>query len=561
LSTVPLCDDLGRAAGFASFGEDVTELRGLRVDAARRESEEEFRKMADSAPLMIWEAEANGGCIFANSGWCAFTGSALAEQLGGGWLSVVHPDDRKHVIEAYTDAFQARRSFQLETRVRCADGEYRWILSSATPRFTPDGRLAGYIGSCTDITQLKRSREETLARQKLETVGRLAGGIAHDFNNLLGGVLAQAELALTELAAGEAPVEALTNVRAVAVRGGDIVRQLLIYSGQDNASPEPIDLSALVKDMRELLRVVVSKHAILKAELADRLPLIRANVAQLRQVVMNLVTNGSEAIGDRDGVITIRTAAAPGSRVLLEVVDTGGGIPNELQSKLFDPFFTTKSTGHGLGLAVVQSIVQGIRGEIRFETEPGRGTAFRILLPAAEAIDGGAADGESPGPLERAEPAGRVLVVEDEDMLRNAVSRMLRLKGVEVLEAADGDAALQIIRESAQPIATLLLDITLPGAPSRLVFAEARRLHPETRVILTSAYSEATLDESFPGMRFDAFIRKPYPLSRLLDLLLSLAPAGACAAAPPQSRVRFSGRSSDPLRLEARTRISKAPRD
>jgi PAS domain S-box-containing protein len=270
-------DSAGRAAGLASLGEDVTELRTLRAEAARRESEERFRNMADIAPLMIWVAGADGTCTFFNKGWLTFTGHPLEQELGEGWLAAIHPDDRQLCLAEYRAAFQARRDFQKECRKRRADGEYRWVLTSGVPRFGPDGEFAGYVGSSTDITDLKRSRDEDTARQKLETVGRLAAGIAHDFNNLLGGVLSQVELAQSELAAGCLPDEHLNNIRIVAIHGGVIVRQLMLYAGQETAGSEPVNVSRLIEGLLDLLKVVVSKHAVLRTDLGCDLPAVQAN--------------------------------------------------------------------------------------------------------------------------------------------------------------------------------------------------------------------------------------------------------------------------------------------
>jgi PAS domain S-box-containing protein len=534
-STTSLRDVTGRAAGFASLGEDVTELRNLRGEAARRASEEQFRNLSDTSPLMIWLAGPDKSCTFVNKGWLAFTGRTLEEELGTGWVSNIHPDDVETCVSGYTASFEARRDFQTEYRKRRADGEYRWVLGSGVPLFGQDGEFAGYVGTCTDITELKRGRDEDLARQKLEHVGLLAGGIAHDFNNLLGGVLSQAELALDELETGSLPDEQLKNIRAVAIRGAGIVRQLMIYAGQEDAGAEVVDVSCLIGDMRELLKVVVSKQVVLKAELDGSLPAVRANPAQLRQVVMNLVTNASEAIGPHGGVIALRTTAAAGAAanagpngaktyIALEVSDTGCGIPAEAHSRVYDPFYTTKSAGHGLGLAVVQRIVHGLGGSITFETNLDHGTTFRILLPSTD-------EGAPPVAAARArrvreepaDPAGTVLVVEDEASLRLATSQMLRRNAFSVLEAADGTAALSLLRAHKGAIAVVLLDITLPGGPSSEVFAEARRLRPDTKLVLTSAYGPQKLDECFPGMMVDAFIRKPYQLSELVGLVRSFA--------------------------------------
>jgi nitrogen-specific signal transduction histidine kinase len=414
------------------------------------------------------------------------------------------------------------------------------LLDNGVPRFEPGGLFVGYIGSCIDITDLKRTQEEDFAKQKLESLGRLAGGIAHDFNNLLGGVLAHSELALEGLSGGSSPVEELERIRSVAIRGGEIVRQLMIYAGQESEVFEMVDVSAIVQDMLELLKVAVSKHATLETALGEGLPAVRANPAQLQQIVMNLITNASEAMGDRDGVIRVtsgqmkisRNSAlaatehlAEGDYLKLEVSDTGRGMSAETQARVFDPFFTTKLAGHGLGLAVVHGIVRSLGGTIRIVSALGEGTTFQILLPSAETT---AQAGRSVIALDGKEPPGSrkpiVLIVEDEDLIRLAASKMLRRTGLSVLEAGDGSAALDLIRAHKDKISVILLDITLPGASSREIFEEAKRLRPEMAVIVTSAYSKDMAAASLSA-KVDRFIRKPYKLSDLIDMIRQALPS------------------------------------
>jgi PAS domain S-box-containing protein len=525
-SGTPIYDLAGRVAGYAGLGEDVTELRTLRAEAARLASDEQFCKVADTAPLMIWTAGIDMKCTFVNQAWIAFSGRGLEQELSHDWTTNVHPDDSAYSRATYAAAWEQRRNVQLEYRKRRADGEYRWILDTGVPRFTPDGEFLGYIGTTTDITDLKRNRDENTARQKLETVGRLAGGIAHDFNNLLGGVLAQAELGLTEVSSGVLPGDELNNIRDVAIRGAGIVRQLMIYAGQESADSEPVDLSSLIDDMRGLLKVVVSKHIVLKTELSRELPAVLANSARISQLLLNLVTNASEAIDGKQGVIRIRTWRADGQSLLekrwlndgyvqLEISDNGCGMSPETQARVFEPFFSTRSEGRGLGLAVVEGIVRSLGGTIELESKLGGGTKVRISMPSA---------GESSAPVgeRRAEPAQRpgamtILLVEDEDALRQAVSKMLRKMGMTIIEAANGSAAIDAIR-AEQRIDALILDITIPGASSRDVFAEAKRLWPETRMIVLSAYPKDVAAASLQAP-IEHFIRKPYRVSELVELL------------------------------------------
>jgi CheY-like chemotaxis protein/two-component sensor histidine kinase len=301
----------------------------------------------------------------------------------------------------------------------------------------------------------------------------------------------------------------------------------MIYSGQDKADLGPVDLSRLVGEMLELLRVSISKHAVLKTDLPKDLPAVRGNATQLRQIVMNLIINASEAIGQKDGVVEVTASLAAGGTDLpegdylrLEVSDTGCGMTEEQKARIFEPFFTTKFAGRGLGLAVVQGIVRAHGGTVNLISAPGQGTRFQILLPCTdkpvepERAMSVTATGE---PISSA--AGTVLLVEDEDTLRRSVSNMLRKRGFSVVEAGDGCAAVDLFRSHQDHIDVIFLDITIPGSSSREVMAEARRIRPDIKVILTSAYSWEMVMPSLDAPRISAFIRKPFPLADLVELL------------------------------------------
>ena len=507
-----------------------------RAEAAMCEIEDRFRRMSDAAPVMIWVSGTDKLCTFVNKGWLAFTGRTFDEELGSGWTASLHPDDLNHSFAIYSSSFDARRNFQMEYRLRRRDGEYRWVLDSGIPRFTADGEFAGYVGSCIEITDLRRTREEALARQKLESLGVLAGGIAHDFNNLLGGILAEAELVEDGLPAGSSVVEEIGRIKNVAIRGAEIVRELMIYAGHDqNHLVEPLDLSELVEDMLELLKVSISKQAVLKTDLAQNLPSVWGNAAQIRQVVMNLLINASEAIGEKEGMINVTTDHVSGGRdlapdsttdlpeseyVRLEISDTGCGMTEEAKAKIFDPFFTTKFAGRGLGLAVVQGIVRAHGGAIHLVSTPGQGTTFHVLLSCAakrgfetQSVITSFSAGRSNA------RAGTVLVVEDEELIRLAVSKALSKNGYTVMKASDGTAAMEVIRTHKDDIDVILLDVTLPGKSSRDVFEEVQRLRPGLKMILTSAYGKETVDAAFEGLRVEYFIRKPFLFGDLVRLL------------------------------------------
>jgi CheY-like chemotaxis protein/two-component sensor histidine kinase len=306
----------------------------------------------------------------------------------------------------------------------------------------------------------------------------------------------------------------------------------MIYSGQDKADPvAPVDLSRLVEEILELLKVSISKHAVLKTDLHQKLPAVRGNAPQLRQLVMNLVINASEAIGETDGLIRVTLSRVAPCQDLasndaadwhlrLEVSDTGRGMTEETQARMFDPFFTTKFAGRGLGLAVVQSIVNSHGGAMNVFSAPGRGTTFQIDLPSTGEPpnpDGSAAVGTSDERI--TDTTGTVLIVEDEDMLRQAVSKMLRIHGFSVIEAGDGSAALDLVRNYGSSIAVILLDLTIPGAPSSEVVREAHRIRPGATVVLMSAYSREMVPPSLNVPEVTGFIRKPFHTRDLVQLL------------------------------------------
>ena len=526
-------DHENRPSHFIAVLEDVTERK--KAEAALRESEERFRNMADTAPVIIWVSGVDKQCTFVNKGWLAFTGRTLEQELGEGWAGGVHPDDLDRCVASYYSAFDERRAFQMEYRMRSADGTYRWVRDEGVPRFASDGVFAGYIGSCVDVTDIRRSHEEAMARQKLESVGVLAGGIAHDFNNLLGSIMADAELALADLPPGSPAGEGIARINAVALRAAEIVRELMVYAGNESAVFEPVDVSALVGEMIQLLKVSIAKGATLKVNLPTNLPAVRANAAQIRQVVLNLVTNATESLGGADGTITIAARRTRVSResptefgqrlpeadyLRLEVTDTGCGMTEEVQARIFDPFFTTKFAGRGLGLAAVQGIVRGHGGAINVKSAPGRGTRFEILLPFLNEMAPKEPHPSSPqADREAGSTVVTVLLVEDEESLRAPVSKMLRKKGYSIIEAGNGDAALDLFRAHKKDIDMVVLDMTLPGRSGPEIFSQLQIIRPDVKVVFTTAYSQETLQAALAGRGSFGFLRKPYDLADLLNLL------------------------------------------
>jgi PAS domain S-box-containing protein len=434
-----------------------------------------------------------------------------------GFLEALVPQDRERVQQAIHASIEKGKGHSIDLQIARPNGEIRSLTCTSEIFVDEEGLPVRIFGACQDITELRQVQKQLFARQKQDSVATLAAGIAHDFNNLLGSVVGNAELAQVEYQAGLSPLEALSRIRGVALRGSEIVRQLMAYAGKETDLTEPLDVSAIVGEMVELLKVSISKHARLDVDLGKALPPVRANAGQVRQIAMNLVTNASDAIGDRDGVIRIATSQK-GDHLTIGVSDNGIGIPPEMHSRIFDPFFTTKSAGQGMGLAVVQGIVRVLGGEIHLASELGNGASFEVLLPCAKSsIETNAsplpAAGSSQGPRE-----ATVLIVEDEDALRQPVSKMLRKSGFDVLEAADGTAAIELLRARTSEIGVVLLDLTIPGASSADVVAEVMKLRPDLKVVLTSAYSsEVAAQIDAPAVQ--GFVRKPFPFNDLLRAL------------------------------------------
>jgi two-component system, cell cycle sensor histidine kinase and response regulator CckA len=529
ISSMPMFDGAGAPVGLLGMFTDITERK--QSEAALRESEARFRNMADTAPVMIWITDPDQLATFFNRRWLEFRGRTTEQELGFGWTIGVHPEDAESCLAIYRSAFETRSGFQTEKRLLRADGEYRSLLCTGVPRFKESGEFVGYVGCSVDITELRRTQEQALETQKLESLGVLARGIAHDFNNLLGSILANSELALSDLAGASPARDGIEEIKAVAIRASEIVRQLMTYAGQENPVVEPVDLSDLVGEMLELLKISISKRASLKVDLSKNAPAVRANAAQMRQVVMNLITNASEALGEHDGTISVAVSQAqsaepselgrpPEECVLLEVGDTGCGMTEEIQARIFDPFFTTKFAGRGLGLAAVQGVIRSHGGAIDVISAPGQGSRFEILLRC----NGASAEGSG---RMTASPAGRnaerlaatMLVVEDEDTLRRAVSKMLRREGFIVHEAANGKTGVDIFLARAPEIDVVLLDLTLPGVSGQEVLGELRRIQPGVKVIVTSAYSQDWARSAIGAPEPWLYIRKPYRFEELMGLL------------------------------------------
>ncbi|MBC7962864.1 MAG: GAF domain-containing protein [Steroidobacteraceae bacterium] len=401
-----------------------------------------------------------------------------------------------------------------------------------------------FMDAVWKIVNRKRAEEERhqleqqlLHTQKLESLGVLAGGIAHDFNNILTAIIGNADLALMRLNKESPAVDNLQRIGQAAARAADLARQMLAYSGKGHFVIECLDMNRLLEEMLQMLEVSISKKSVLRFNLTKPLPTVEVDATQMRQIIMNLVINASEAIGDNSGVITVTTDSMDCERsylkdvwldenlpdglyVCLEIADSGSGMDRETLAKIFDPFFTTKFTGRGLGMAAVLGIVRGHRGAIKVYSEPGRGSSFKILLPACSR-PAAISCGDSLKDAWRG--SGTVLLVDDEEAVRDTGSEMLRELGFTTITAGDGREALEIFKSNPD-ISFVLLDLTMPHMDGEQTFRELRRLKQDVRVIISSGYNEQEVTRKFVGKGLSGFIQKPYQLSVLREAARALLP-------------------------------------
>ena len=489
-----------------------------RAEEALQRSEAMYRAIASGLPDgMVCAVDAEMRCIALEGGLARRWGMESEKFEGRPVLDAVDQGLRPQV-EAYFRSALAGERASYESEVR---GTAIW--SQYTPLRDKSGKLVGAMMVAFDISERKRAEERLRQTQKLESIGLLAGGIAHDFNNLLTGLMGNASLLLEDAPPERA--ELLRSIIAGTERAAHLTRQLLAYSGKGQFIVRELDVTQAVNEMADLVQFSIPKSAELRLDLQRRLPPVAMDPGQLQQILMNLVINAGEAIGEgHPGRIAVSTSVvdigcpftddigediAPGRYVRIEVRDTGSGIDPEKKSKIFDPFFTTKFVGRGLGLAAIAGILRAQKGGITVESTPGHGTTFRVFLPAAGKGAAAVQDSASAG--------GRasILVVDDEVSVRDFIGAVLRRKGYHVIQASDGQEALSLCGFAPGAISAAIVDIIMPNMAANELLPALKAMRPGMRILLTSGYSEAEarrLCVAYPGA---AFIQKPYTAQQL----------------------------------------------
>jgi PAS domain S-box-containing protein len=528
----------GGSPGPAAFQGYLLDITALAVaEIALRDSEQKYRSLVEASTDAILLAARDGRVLECNSAACRLFGYSRTQFPTLQVPDLAAPESRP-ALDSALAAMGDQGSLFLELPGRRRNGE-SWPAEFSLRRFRIKGR-SHLVVIIRDITARRRAEEEARGlqeqvrhAQKLESLGLLAGGIAHDFNNLLVGVLGNADLALAELPSDSPLRGSLEDIKRAGQRAAELVGQMLAYAGKGRFTIRPLDLCATVQEMMQLMRASLPKKIKIRSRFPARLPLLRADAAQLRQVVMNLLTNAADAIGDASGVITLSAEAVhagpgfftdaylqeerlEGAYVCFQVSDTGCGMDAATRERIFDPFFTTKVAGRGLGLAVLLGIVRAHRGAVKVESEPGKGSTFSIFLPAAEDGAEAGADEESPA-LSAWRGHGCVLVVDDEPTVCAVARRMLERMGFTVLVATSGREAVGIFQREAAAIVLVLLDMTMPDLDGEDVFRELVQIRSDIPIVLASGYAEQQILGRFRagGPRPAGFVHKPYAVANL----------------------------------------------
>ncbi len=522
---------------------EVTSQQWL-LDALESQSAQ-YRALFELMPGSVVLVDSMGFIRDANPYFCRAMGYSRDDIVG---LHVTKISQEKaEIVKRNIHRMISGETLQHEVVNIQKDGSLRFYELREAAVTLPDGSM-NVLAVSNDITDRKRAEQsklemerQLLESQKLDSLGVLAGGIAHDFNNLLAVILSNVELAMTDLPAGSSVQNCLNDAMLAGKRAAELTRQMLAYSGRGRFVIAEIDLTQLVNHLSDLVKVSVSKTARVELNLAAGLPRIQADAEQLRQVLMNLVTNASEAIGDAPGTISIttnirecdeaclaktRTAnkPAPGRYVVLEVKDNGCGMDEAVRNKLFEPFFTTKFVGRGLGMSAVLGVVQGHHGAIMVSSEPRQGAMISVFFPAtplgvatAREARGTAIVRPTSGML-----SGTVLVADDEVQVRSLMEFLLKRMGLKVLLAEDGKRAVELFHAHASEITFALLDLSMPSLDGLKVFAQMRRIRPDVKVVLTSGYDSNDLMRRYHSEGFDGFIQKPCDLETFKKIVYEM---------------------------------------
>ena len=530
----------GKILGANGVATDISEQKSLETELIN--SEERYRILVESAPFGILVMQ-NAVIQYANKKLVKIFGyENLSDVIGKPGIIFLSPKVREKLLKRALNREKGGEEPKSYESIGLKKSGEEFPMAVNMEQINYNGKPA-VMGFYQDITEQKRTEKQNqfmikqlIHTQKLESLGILAGGIAHDFNNLLVGIMGYASL-ISDKIDPESPIyEYISKIEKTSKLASDLTRQMLNYSGKGQFQKEVVSLKDLIEDYKNLLRSSVSKSNDLIFKLEDNLPLIEVDTTQIRQVIINLVTNASEAIDHHYGIITISLTKVflekdedfitfhaplnPGTYLVLEVEDNGKGIESDNFEKIYDPFFTTKVTGRGLGLAVVHGIVMGHHGTIKVTSEIGKGTSFRVFLPVKEGLK---IETSTPLPkLKKETKKGTILICDDEEIVADVASKMLQELNYKIIFAKDGNESISKYIDNQNKIDLVLLDLTMPKLSGEEVFVKIREIDPQAKIILSSGYSKKEAMLKFSGMNLSGFIQKPYRFQDLVRIVNEL---------------------------------------
>ena len=553
---IPILDSEGEVEGIVVITRDISTQK--EAEAELVESQERLELALWGSEMGSWDLSLDGERMSVDEQARRILGFAEGENefVFDDFLARVDTEDLEGLIQSLKKHLEDEEEiFEAEWKTASEDGEQRWVQQKGrVVQRSAEGEPLRLSGTVLDVSRRKDMEEEhdSLEKQmqhtqKLESLGVLAGGIAHDFNNLLTGIFSQSGIARMQLGEGnQRTADHLDKIEAAARRMAQLTRQMLAYSGRGKFEIRTFDLNEIIHEIVFLLKASIRKTAAYEMDLSEEAPFVEGDATQMHQVILNLITNASDAIGDQPGKIILRTGFADlgaeavnevpwgdelsaGRYSFVEVEDNGCGMDKETQGRLFEPFFTTKFTGRGLGMSAVLGIVRSHGGLIKVKTAPGAGTVFRVYTPATEAPE----DVVRPEPAGEAEDrpsleGGRFLIVDDEDVVRSVFSQAIEALGFEFEEAEDGPEAIELFKEhqkeegEKERFSGVFLDMTMPKMNGHDVYRELQAIDPEVAVCIMSGFAAEEIASRFEQEEFSCFLPKPFQLSDIEAAILKM---------------------------------------
>ena len=508
--------------------------------AELKESEQRFRILVENSSDVIFVLDANGVFRFVSPAYEKHFGYPITQVLQKNFALFIHPEDLQLSVEHLKKVINTgEASTSPVCRIKHLDGSWRSFVASGSVYLEPSGSPR-YLGIGRDISDQIRAEEERLNlerqllhAQKLESLGVLSGGIAHDFNNILAIIIGYCGLTKMNYETAE---KNIPIIETAAERAAGLCRQMLAYAGKAQLTKTKVNMVKKVDEIVGMLKASLPQNAVIKSDFSAEIPFIEGDASQLRQVIMNLIINASEAIGTEHGEVRISLASIkvrpgksyedyhgkaipPGQYVCLEVTDNGCGMDEATKWRIFEPFYTTKFTGRGLGMSAVLGIIKSHGGALQLFSQLGHGTTFKIFLPALTSDAAGDEDQTASVPSTTWQGSGTILLVEDEDEVRHIAKELLEIFGFTVLVAVNGEEALEMYRHNGAEITLVVTDMGMPVMDGYEMFHKLKSLNPELPIIISSGYGDVEVSSRIGSDNIAGLINKPYNPDQLRDVL------------------------------------------